>query len=570
MRISKHFTKTRHNPPCDADSKNAELLTQAGFIEKLGAGIYNLLPLGHRVFRKVCQIIREEMNAVDGQELLMPALHPIDIWKQTGRDRTMDDILYRTKASGNREFVFGPSHEEAVTPLAAKYINSYKDLPLSVYQIQTKFRDEPRAKSGLLRGREFGMKDMYSFHTSDEDLDEYYEGVKQAYFNVYERCGLKSYLVEASGGAFTDKISHEFSVETSAGEDTILVCDKTGRAQNLEIAVGELPEDYTDEEEKPMEEVGVERGFSVKDNAQAHDVPEYKILKTVVYEVEEDGLLGVVIRGDLSVNDVKLERYLQKRIRPASPEKLKEAGLVQGYISPVGLPDDVDLKFIADHSVKSVKNYVTGANKAATDLVNVNIGRDFVAADFADLVEVKAGFKSEDGGELREVKAIEAGNIFKLGTIYSEAFDLKFTDKDGKSKPVIMGCYGIGTTRLIGTVVEASHDDAGIIWPMSVAPYHVYLISIGKDEEVVKACDELYEELTATGVEVLYDDRDDSPGVKFKDADLIGVPVRLVIGRKTLENGEVEWKLRSDSELEMVKRDDIVNKVCDHIESSLK
>ncbi|NIA02190.1 MAG: proline--tRNA ligase, partial [Nitrospirae bacterium] len=298
MRYSNLFGRTRHNPPCDADSINAKFLTQAGFIEKLAAGIYNLLPLGYRVFNKINNIIEEEMNAVDGQRLLMPALHPIDIWKTTGRDRTMDKILYRTHASGDKEFVFGASHEEAVTPLAAKYINSYKDLPLSVYQIQTKFRDEPRAKSGLLRGREFGMKDMYSFHTSEKDLDEYYERVKRAYLNVYERCGLKAHIVEASGGPFTNKFSHEFSVESEIGEDTIIVCEKCGIAQNLEIAEGKIADpDEKEEKELEMKLVEVERGFTVADNAKAHDVTEYKILKTVVYEIEDEGLLGVVIRG---------------------------------------------------------------------------------------------------------------------------------------------------------------------------------------------------------------------------------------------------------------------------------
>ncbi len=567
MKYSKFFGKTKHNPPCDADSKNAQLLTQAGFVEKLAAGIYNLLPHGHRVFTKICGIIREEMNAVGGQEILMPALHPIELWETTGRSRTMDDILYRTRASGDKEFVFGPSHEETVTPLAAGCIQSYKELPMRVYQIQTKFRDEPRAKSGLLRGREFGMKDMYSFHVSEEDLDEYYEKVIQAYFNVFERCGLKSYLIEASGGPFSDKFSHEFSVETPAGEDTIIICEACGGAQNLEIAEGKvLDPDEPEEKELPMEEVDVERGFSVEENANAHGVNPYKILKTVVYEVEDSGLLGVVIRGDLNVSEVKLENYLKKQIRPATPELLEKAGLVQGFISPVNLPDSVKLSFIADHSIKNVKNFVTGANAPARDLKNVNLGRDFIIEDFVDLVEVGTGFKCPKcDASLREIRGIEVGNIFKLGTRYSDAFNLKFTDNDGTSKSVVMGCYGIGTTRLIGSIVEALADEKGMIWPISVAPYHVHLLHLGKDDEVKKKAEQLYQELTASGFEILYDDRDESAGVKLNDADLIGIPLRLVVSKKTLENDGVEWKLRTEEDSSIVKFSNLKKELEDFI-----
>lgn len=563
MRYSKLFGRTRHNPPCDADSKNAKLLTQAGFIEKLAAGIYNLLPLGQRVLQKINKIIREEMNAVEGQEILMPSLHPIELWETTGRNKTMDEILYRTHASGDKEFVFGPSHEETVTPLAGKYIQSYKDLPMSVYQIQTKFRDEPRAKSGLLRGREFGMKDMYSFHVSDEDLDEYYEKVKQAYFNVFERCGLKAYLTEASGGPFSDKYSHEFSIPTPAGEDTIIVCEKCDSAQNLEIAEGEIAEGAGEaEKELPMKEVDIERGCSVEDNAKAHKVVPSKILKTVVYEVGEHGLIGVVIRGDLNVSDVKLENYLKKQLRPASPEILKEAGLVQGYISPVNLPKKVKLSFVADHSIKNVKNFVTGANAYAKDYVNVNLGRDFTVEDFTHLVEVKSGFLCKKcNSKLKEIKAIEAGNIFKLGTRFSDAFGLSFSDKNGKSRPVVMGCYGIGNTRLMGTIVEALADNNGMVWPIAVAPYSIHFITIGADKEVMSAADKLYKDLGGKSIEVLYDERDDSPGVKLKDADLIGIPLRLIVSKRSLEQDGVEWKERVEKDSKIVKFSNLIKEV---------
>lgn len=581
MRYSKFFGKTSMTVPHDADSVNARLLTQGGFVEKMAAGIYNYLPLGKKVLDKIIQIIREEMNAVEGQEISMPALHPIELWQQTGRDKTADAILYRTKGAGDKDFVFAPSHEEAVTPLAKKFINSYKDLPLSVYQIQTKFRNEPRAKSGVLRGREFGMKDMYSFHVDDTDLDDYYERVKQAYLNVYERCGVKAYVVEASGGIFSDKISHEFSVVTPAGEDTILVCKKCNIAQNLEIAEGKIHNPHDPEEkELPMKEVKMERGPSVDENARVHNVPESKILKSVVYKLQNGGLIGVCIRGDLMVNEHKLSKYVGQEVRPASKEELEAIGLVPGFISPVGLPHvkggvkhaaevgadekgvkeiqhgKTELPFVADHSIRDVKNFVTGANKKNLDLVNVNLGRDFTMEDFTDLVSIQVGFGCKKcGGKLEEVTAIEAGNIFKLGTKYSEAFDVNFTDENGKRKLAIMGCYGIGTTRLVGTIVEASHDDKGIIWPKSVAPFQVHLIALGaeKDPEVKKAADNVYDALQHECVEVLYDDRDESAGKKFNDADLIGIPLRIVVSSRTLKDKSVEWKMRNEKEGKLVK-----------------
>lgn len=563
MRYSALFGKTKHEVPHDMNSKNAELLTKGGFIDKLSSGIYSFLPLGMRVLRKINTIIREEMNAVGGQEILMPALHPIDIWNKTGRNQTMDDILYRTKV-GDKEFVFGPSHEETVTPLAKKQIQSYKDLPLSVYQLQTKFRNEPRAKSGLLRGREFGMKDMYSFHSTEEDLDNYYKKVIEAYLNVYNRCGMNVYVLQASGGAFTDKYSHEFSIKTEAGEDTMILCKSCKFAQNLEIAEGKYDNPSSDEKEKELTKVEVDRGKSVNDNAKAHNCDDFRILKTVVYMVEDEGPVGVLIRGDFSVNENKVEKYFQKHVRSATSDELKEYGLVEGFISPVaedGKPLE-SISFVADHSITKMKNFVTGANKAGVDWANVNIGRDFEVKDFADFVEVKGGFTCPQCGEqLTEEKAVEAGNIFKLGTKFSNDFDLKFTDSDGKQKPVIMGCYGIGNTRLLGTIVEASHDKNGIIWPKSVAPFYVHLIQLGDDERVGAMAEKLYETMHKKGIEVLFDERNARAGEKFNDADLIGIPLRLVISKRTLEENSVEWKERSSQEAKKVVIDEVVKDV---------
>ena len=404
---------------------------------------------------------------------------------------------------------------------------------------------------------------MYSFHVSDEDLDAYYERVQQAYFNVYKRCGLNAYMIEASGGAFSDKYSHEFSVETPAGEDVIIICEKCGSAQNLEIAQGKVIDpDGSEEAELPLEEVTIEHGSSVEENAKAHGIENWKILKTVVYEVDGAGLLGVVIRGDLSVNEVKLENYIKKPLRPASLDMLQKVGLVQGFISPVNLPAGIEISFIADHSVKNVKNFVTGANVAGKDFKNVNVGRDFLIADFTDLVEVKSGFKCKSCDlPLKEIKAVEVGNIFKLGTRYSEAFGVNFTDSDGKSKPAIMGCYGIGTTRLIGSIVEALSDEKGIVWPMSVAPYQIHLVSLGKDEELLTKAGQLYEDLKKAGFTVLFDDRHDSAGIKLNDADLIGIPLRLVISNRTIEAGGVEWKVRSEEEARQVEFAKLKNEI---------
>jgi prolyl-tRNA synthetase len=567
MRFSRLFGRTTMNAPHDADSINAKLLTQGGFIDKLSAGIYNFLPLGLRVLQKINTIIREEMNAVGGQEILMPALHPTEIWDKTGRNQTMDEILFRTKGAGDKEFIFGPSHEETVTPLAAKFIKSYKDLPLCVYQIQTKFRNEPRAKSGILRGREFGMKDMYSFHRNEEDLDKYYEEVLKAYLKVYERCGLKAYVVKASGGAFTDKFSHEFSIITPAGEDTILVCDQCEEAQNLEIAEGKIIDtDLPEEEELEMKEVMVERDFTVEANAKAHNVEESKILKTVVYETN-GGFIGVLIRGDLQINETKLAKFLKSTVRAASPEQLKQLGLVQGFISPVGLPKveggikhASSLPFIADHSIRNVKNFVTGANKLNTDLINVNLGRDFVVQDFTDLVLVGKGFKCATcNSPLREEKAIEAGNIFKLGTKFSTDFNVQYTDETGKQNTVVMGCYGIGNTRLLGTVVEASNDAKGIIWPLEVAPFHIHLLTLGSDDKVKEMGEKIYSDLLKAKFEVLFDERDESAGKKLNDADLIGLPIRIVVSNRTLEQKSVEWKLRAESESRLVLMDNLLD-----------
>jgi len=554
MRYSKLVGQTLMNPPSDADSRNAELLIQAGFVRRLAAGIFSYLPLGKRVLAKIENIIREEMNAVAGQEVSMPALIPIENWQITGRDNV--DISFKTVGANDREFILGWTHEEVVTPLLQEFVSSYRDLPLAVYQFQAKFRNEPRAKSGVLRGREFTMKDMYSFHTTQADLDVYYNQVKQAYFNVFKRCGLNAYIVEASGGAFTDKRSHEFAVVTDAGEDTILVYEGSEMAENLEIAKAYVGKRNPDEAEVEMGEIAVDRGLTVEANAEAHGVPAWKILKTVVYKIDE-GFVGIVIRGDLNVDMDRLKKYFgAENIRTATDEELVKLELLKGYISPV---NNEKIDFIGDESVASVTNYVTGANKLRTDYVGVNLARDFVLKDVSHFAELDKKMLCEFGNcEVEVYKAVEVGNIFQLDTVYTDAFGMAYNDADGVQKSVVMGCYGIGVTRLLGTIAEVCNDGNGILWPKTVAPYQIHLLDLGNEEEVKDYATDLYTELVALGFEVLYDDRDERAGKKFNDADLIGIPVRVVVSGRNLKDGKLEIKNRAGDEVMLLNKVDTI------------
>ncbi|PIZ75805.1 proline--tRNA ligase, partial [Candidatus Peregrinibacteria bacterium CG_4_10_14_0_2_um_filter_41_8] len=530
------------------------LLIQAGFVRRLAAGIFSYLPLGKRVLAKIENIIREEMNAVAGQEVSMPALIPIENWQITGRDNV--DISFKTVGANDREFILGWTHEEVVTPLLQEFVSSYRDLPLAVYQFQAKFRNEPRAKSGVLRGREFTMKDMYSFHTTQADLDVYYNQVKQAYFNVFKRCGLNAYIVEASGGAFTDKRSHEFAVVTDAGEDTILVYEGSEMAENLEIAKAYVGKRNPDEAEVEMGEIAVDRGLTVEANAEAHGVPAWKILKTVVYKIDE-GFVGIVIRGDLNVDMDRLKKYFgAENIRTATDEELVKLELLKGYISPV---NNEKIDFIGDESVASVTNYVTGANKLRTDYVGVNLARDFVLKDVSHFAELDKKMLCEFGNcEVEVYKAVEVGNIFQLDTVYTDAFGMAYNDADGVQKSVVMGCYGIGVTRLLGTIAEVCNDGNGIIWPKTVAPYQIHLLDLGNEEEVKDYATDLYTELVALGFEVLYDDRDERAGKKFNDADLIGIPVRVVVSGRNLKDGKLEIKNRAGDEVMLLNKVDTI------------
>ncbi len=558
MKFTKAAIKTTKEPPKDADSANARFLVQGGFIHKELAGVYSFLPLGKRVLKKIEKIIREEMDAIDSQEVSMTALTPLENWKKTGRDHV--PIAYLPTPNT----VLGWSHEEIVTPIGKEYISSWKDLPLSLYQIQTKFRNEPRAKAGILRGREFLMKDMYSFHDSQEDLDAYYQKTLEAYLRVYERCHLTAYAIEASGGVFTKKISHEFAVLTESGEDVVIFEKDTKgnliNPQNSEIAVG-VPPDVTFKKEADLKEM-VEKGpMSIADTASKYGIGEHEMLRPVVLVIEDGGkkkFVGISIRGDLRVNTHKVMQYFgTEDIRSATSEELREHKLAEGFISPV---KNNTLEFYADESVKKMVNFCAGANKMNVNYLNCNIGLDCKFKDIFDFLHVtmpvgtsnpQGGFTSKKtGNPLYSELCIEAGNIFDLGTKYSEAFDVKYLDKEGKHQYALMGCYGLGVSRLMGTIVEASHDKNGIIWPTSVAPYHVVVVPLGKpgtaeyDQSFLEA-EKLERSLEPHGIEVLVDDRSESPGKRFADADLIGIPLRIVISPRTLGNKSVEWKERN-------------------------
>jgi prolyl-tRNA synthetase len=557
MKYSNIFTKTQKELPAKETSKNAELLLRSGFIRKEQAGVYSYLPLGLRVLRKIEHIVREEMDNFGVQEILMPALANKESWEKTNRWDSMD-CLYKIEMAGGQEGALSPTHEETVTPLVQYYANSYKDFPLAVYQIQSKFRNEARAKSGLLRGREFLMKDAYSFHLSQEDFEQYYENMKDVYMRIYKRLGIGDItkIVAASGGDFS-KHSHEFQTLCEIGEDSIYVDTKTGEAFNKEIAQGKADDKNSQDAEVSLEKLPTPRGFNIEESAKAHNVEHWQVLKSVVFQTENSGLVLVAIRGDLEVNELLLVDLIGEKIRPATEEELHEARLVQGFISPV----ETELTVYGDESLKTVKNFVTGANEKDADYVNANLDRDFKVDTWGNFAFPTEHFTTPQGNPLTIEKAIEVGNIFPLSIKFSKPFGFLPLGEDGKPREVIMGCYGIGISRIMGSLVEIFHDDRGIKWPSSVAPFQVYLAGIGKSDTVYETCEKLYKDLNKAGIETFYDDRRDKkvgPGQKFADHELMGLPYRVVISERGLEAGEAEIVSRETGEMEKIKIEDIV------------
>jgi prolyl-tRNA synthetase len=563
MRMSKLFSRTLREAPAETDAVSHQLLLRAGFIRQLAAGIFSYLPLAQRSFVKIGGIIREELNAIGGQELTMPVVHPADLWKETGRWYQIGSELGRFFDKSNRDMVLAMTHEEVVTDLVRKEINSYRQLPQLIYHIQTKWRDDPRPRAGLIRVREFTMVDSYSLDADWEGLDRQYREHYQAYFNIFNRAALPVLAVKSDVGMMGGSMAHEFMYLTPIGEDTLLLCDNCGYAANRQIARFAKPP-AAPEAPLPLEKVATPATTTIESLAELLGVPKARTAKAVflVATVTEgdrdvDRFVFAVVRGDMDVNETKLANAVKaKELRPARTEEIEAVGAVPGYASPIGLRDIV---VVVDDIIPESPNLVAGANEEGYHLLHTNYGRDYTATVVADIAVARAGDACPVcGAPLRTSGGVETGNIFKLGTRYSAAMDATFLDAEGKSRPVIMGSYGIGLGRLLACVVEAHHDDKGIIWPISIAPYQVHLVALANEKSAAAAtADQLYADLTAAGVEVLYDDRAESPGVKFMDADLIGIPLRLTVGERGLKRGGVELKRRDSADSTLVPVADV-------------
>jgi len=586
MRMSQLFGRTLKEAPAEAELASHRLALRAGLIRPLAAGLYTFLPLGWRAIQKIAAILRDEMDALGAQEMLMPVLQPADIWAATGRLASVGPALMRLRDRNGREMVLAMTHEEAVTAHVQTEIKSYRDLPRVIYHIQTKLRDEPRPRGGLLRVREFLMKDAYSLHANAADLDSFYPRMVQAYRNIFQRCQVPVVEIEADVGVMGGTGSHEFMALHPAGEDTIIRCETCGYAANAEAAVFDKTIALTPSPSPTLrqrgvfgpspqapEEAGEVRGrggpvrvatpgcTTIASLAAYVGVPTSQTLKAVFYSVSKTGhdeLIFAVIRGDLEVNEVKLLNALAAdALRPATDAEIRAAGAEPGYASPVGLPvrqgGEPGVLVVADESAVADMDFVAGANEAGYHLMGVHYGRDFRATMVTDIALATAGQRcARCGGTLSAERGIELGHCFKLGTRYSAPTGTTYLDANGQEQPVVMGSYGIGLGRLLAAILEFHHDERGIVWPPTLAPAQVHLLALGRDEDVRRAAEELYADLRSRRVEVLYDDRDESPGVKFADADLIGLPLRLTVSRRSLEAGGVEAKWRWEEEKRLV------------------
>ncbi|EHO82944.1 proline--tRNA ligase [Fusobacterium ulcerans] len=562
MRFSKSYIKTLKETPKEAETASHKLLLRASMIKKLTSGVYTYLPLGYKALKKVENIVREEMDRAGSQEILMPVLQPAELWKESGRWDVMGPLMMKLQDRNKRDFVLGPTHEEVVTDLIRNDISSYKALPLSLYQIQTKFRDEIRPRFGLMRGREFVMKDAYSFHATTESLDEEFLNMRDTYSRIFSRCGLKFRPVEADSGAIGGSGSQEFHVLADSGEDEIIYCDSCSYAANVETAVSRV-EASPVEEFKNAELIDTPNVSKIDDIVQFLNIPYSKTVKAMMYrDMGNDQVYMVLMRGDYEVNETKLKNIVNAvEVALLTDEELEKHGLIKGFIGPYGI-ELGDIKVIADTAVTEINNHTAGGNKMDTHYINVNYGRDYKADIVADIKTVKVGETCERcGGKLHSARGIEVGHIFKLGDKYSKALNATFLDDKGESKVMLMGCYGIGVSRTLASAIEQNNDEFGIIWPTALAPYIVDVIPANvKNEEQVKVAEEIYEALLNDGIDSMIDDRDERPGFKFKDADLIGFPFKVVSGKRAGE-GIVELKIRRTGETLEISKDDVVSTV---------
>jgi len=528
-------------------------------IRQLTSGVYSYLPLAWRVLKKIESIIREEMDKAGGQELMLPALQPLELWQESGRDRAFGQGLFTLSDRRDRKLALGPTHEEVITKLVSSNVQSYRDLPLLLYQIQTKFRDEPRPRAGLIRVREFTMKDLYSFDTDEEGLNQSYNKMLQAYQSIYARCGLPALLVEADSGAIGGKDSHEFTLITESGEDEIIHCRDCKYTANADKAQS-IRNKIEGGEPLPLEEVSTLGMATIEEISRFLKMPQSRTLKAVFY-VADGKLIFVVIRGDLEVNEVKLKNALNcSELRMATEAEVTEAGFVAGAASPIGTSG---IKVVADDSITTGTNFIAGANKPDTHLRNINYPRDFRVDLVTDISRARAGDGCPKcGGKLSSTHGIEVGHTFKLGTFISQKLGAHFIDQSGVSHPIVMGSYGIGLGRLLAAGIEQNHDDKGIIWPLAIAPYHIYLCPLYlENSQVAIMAENLYTELAAQNLEVLFDDRQESPGVKFNDADILGIPVRVTISPRTLERNSIEIKWRSEKEPQLLPLEEAVTRL---------
>ncbi|ADD67139.1 prolyl-tRNA synthetase [Denitrovibrio acetiphilus DSM 12809] len=547
MRYSKYFIPTLREVPADAEVVSHKLMARAGMIKKVASGIYSYLPLGLVVIKKVEDIVRKCMNEADAVELMMPSVQPAELWQESGRWDFYGKELLRIKDRHNREFCYGPTHEEVTTDIIRSYINSYKALPVNLYQIQTKFRDEVRPRFGLMRGREFIMKDAYSFDMDDAGANISYQKMYDAYRRIFEMCGLRYKVVDADSGAIGGSFSHEFMVLASTGEDFVISCNSCDYSANVEKATVRKSTEPFSGDMKAAEDINTPNAKTVADVAAFLNIKESEVIKTMVLNVD-DKIIAVCIRGDHELNLAKVKNFFNASVAEfATPVEIYDnTGGPLGYSGPVGLKIPV----YGDYAVEAMGNYCVGANEKEMHKINVNHGRDFNFESVDDFRNAEAGdVCCECGGTYEITKGIEVGHIFKLGTKYSSSMNAMYLDKDGKRKPFVMGCYGIGITRVVAAAIEQNHDEKGIVWPVNLAPFKICVLPLAmKDQEVSETAENIYKDLINKGVEVLLDDRDERPGVKFNDAELIGIPLRVVIGKKTLAQGKIEVTVRASGE----------------------